>query len=249
MITCWVEPEDWREDAVVLPREESHHLVRVLRARPGEKVRLVDGAGRQAEGPLDVADSHGARVAVRAVRTAPPAKPRRILVQAPAKGSRMDWLLEKAAEIGCDEIWPMMTARAVAKIPPGEEEKKRLRWEAVVRAACKQSGNPWCPRIALPAGFDECLARAAGRPALFGCLTEDARPLPETVRKMLADGAEEILVFIGPEGDFTEEETAKMLAAGVKPVTLGPTVLRVETAAIYTLSALAYAATDCATAQ
>jgi 16S rRNA (uracil1498-N3)-methyltransferase len=240
MITCWVEVADWREDAVVLSREESHHLVRVLRARPGEKVRLVDGAGRQAEGELEVADPHGARVKLLATCVAPPLHPRRILVQAPAKGSRMDWLLEKATEIGCDEIWPVMTARAVSKVAPGEEERKRLRWEAIVRAACKQSGNPWCPRIALPAGFDECLARAAGQPALFGCLTPEAKPLKATVREMLAGGVEEILVFIGPEGDFTEEETAEMLAAGVRPVTLGPTVLRVETAAIYALSALAY---------
>jgi len=240
VITSWLEPENWQEGALVLSKEESHHLVRVLRARPGEQLRVVDGAGRVAECVLELADSRAARVTIERVRTAPPLRPRRILVQAPAKGSRMDWLLEKATEIGCDEIWPAMTDRAVAKIARGEEEKKRLRWEAVVRAACKQSGNPWCPRIALPASFDECLARAAGRPAIFGCLAPEAKSLKATVRDLLARGAEEILVFIGPEGDFSPDETAKMLAAGVKPVTLGPTVLRVETAAIFALSAIAY---------
>lgn len=240
MTTCYLEAEKWAEDEAELAPDEAHHLLHVLRAEEGTELRVVDGEGHAARAEL--LRAHGSHAWIRLEERLEPAplEPRRILVQAPARGQRMDWLLQKATEIGCHEIWPMMTERAVVKIAPGKDAAhKAARWQAIALAACKQSGNPWMPRIAAPRPFAECLAAAAGRPAVFGCLTRESVPVPDALRRFRAEGVREVLVFTGPEGDFTPGETEAMLAAGIVPVTLGPTVLRVETAALYALVAIA----------
>lgn len=241
MTTCYLEPEKWAQAEAALSADEARHLATVLRAERGKTLALIDGLGRR--GKAEVLHAHGAHATVRILEQAAvePLLPRRILVQAPARAQRMDWLLQKATELGCHEIWPMMTERAVVKIEPKEAEKKAARWQAIALAACKQSGNAWMPQIAPPRAFAACVAAAAGRPALYGCLTPSAVPLKQVLQRFHDEDAKEVLVFTGPEGDFTPAEDAAMLAAGILPVTLGPTVLRVETAALYTLAAIAYA--------
>jgi len=196
-------------------------------------------------GMAEVIAPHKKRTAIRLLsRTAvAPFAPRRILAQALVREQKMDWLIQKAVELGVHAIWPLQTDHAVVRIRAEEAERKAARWQAIALAACKQSGNPWLPEIALPRKLAEALAtlRAAPGAACFGALQEGAVPLPDYFGRLRREECPQVAAFIGPEGDFSPVEVEALLAAGVQPVTFGPIVFRVETAALFILSALQYA--------
>ena len=243
MIRCYLEPAAWRQAEAELNEAESRHLVGVLRAPPGARIGLIDGAGQAGEAEVLVPHKKHTRIRICARRAAAPFAPRRILAQAVVREQQMDWLIQKAVELGVHEIWPLQTDQAVVRIRPEETAKKTARWQAVALAACKQSGNPWLPEIApvrrLPAAL-AALSGSAGA-ACFGALQPGAVPLPEFFGRLRRENCPRVALFIGPEGDFSAAEVAALHAAGVQPVTLGPVVLRVETAALFILSALQYA--------
>jgi 16S rRNA (uracil1498-N3)-methyltransferase len=243
MIRCYLPAERWSAGTAELDETESKHLASVLRAKAGDRIVLLDGEGRT--GQAEVAEPHKKRAVVRILssETAAPFAPRRILAQALVREQAMDWLIQKAVELGVHEIWPLRTDHAVAKVPPGAAAKKGERWQAIALGACKQSGNPWMPKIApvrLLADALSALAPQAGA-ACFGALQPGARPLPEVLGRLRAENCPQVTAFIGPEGDFSEPEVSALLAAGVLPTTFGPIVLRVETAALFMLSSLQYA--------
>ena len=243
MIRCFLPSKHWAADAAELDEAESKHLAGVLRAQAGDRIGLLDGEGRLGEAEVVVA--HKKRTAIRILsRTAAaPFAPRRILAQALVREQKMDWLIQKAVELGVHEIWPLQTDQAVVKIRPEEAEKKAARWQAIALAACKQSGNPWLPKIAPAQKLSAALAALRGAPgaACFGALQAGAVPLPEFFGRLRKENCPQIAAFIGPEGDFSAAEVAALLAAGVQPVTFGPIVFRVETAALFILSSLQYA--------
>ena len=234
MIRCQHEDSSlWTPGAAVeLSEGESNHLCAVMRAEAGAAVALLDGRGGIAEAELSRPHRKHAEVVVR----------RRILAQAVIRAERMDWLVQKAVELGgVTEIWPLQTDWCVVRVPPADAERKADRWRAVAWAACKQSGNPWLPQIAPAMRLDAAIARLAGRDACFGALQPCAAPLPDCLGALRRAECPELAVFIGPEGDFTPAEVDALLAAGVRPVTLGENVLRVETASLFVLSAIKYA--------
>ena len=167
--------------------------------------------------------------------------PRRILAQALVREQKMDWLIQKAVELGVDEIWPLQTEYAVVRVRPEAAAKKAERWRAIALAACKQSGNPWLPRIAPVRSLGEALAGERAGAACYGALQAGAVPLPEFFGRLRREGCAAVTMFIGPEGDFSPAETEALGAAGVQAVTFGSLVFRVETAAVFVLSALHYA--------
>lgn len=243
MIRCYLPADRWSGERAELDEAESKHLAGVLRAAAGARIEILDGAGRT--GAAEVVAPHKKRTAIRILsQERPPAfAPRRILAQALVREQKMDWLIQKAVELGVHEIWPLQTEHAVVKIRPEEAGKKAARWQAIALAACKQSGNPWLPEIAPPRPLAAALAalRSAPGAACFGALQEGAVPLPELFGRLKREGCPQVAAFIGPEGDFSPGEVAALLAAGVRPVTFGPIVFRVETAALFVLSALQYA--------
>ena len=168
--------------------------------------------------------------------------PRRVLVQALVREQKMDWLLQKAVELAVTDILPVQTEQCVVRISAAESSKKQRRWESIARAACLQSGNAWMPDIrpvrSLDAVLPELAKMAPG--AAFGALRPGAVPYPVWLRRAKAQNLPAVAVCVGPEGDFSNRESDALLAAGVAPVTLGPTVLRVETASLFMLSALRY---------
>lgn len=240
---CYLPPARWANDLAELDEAESRHLVSVLRARTGERIEILDGAGRLGEAEVTTAAKKRAAVRILARREFAPFAPRRILAQALVREQKMDWLIQKAVELGVHEIWPLQTERAVAKIRPAEAGKKAARWQAIALAACKQSGNPWLPQIAPPRGLAAALAALRDQPgtACFGALQAGAVPLPEFFGRLRRDNCPQVAAFIGPEGDFSPAEIEALRAAGAQPVTFGPIVFRVETAALFILSALQYA--------
>ncbi len=242
MIRCFLPADRWGAALAELDEEESKHLVSVLRAAPGLRIEVLDGEGRT--GAAEVVAPHKKRTSIRLLSQTRAASfaPRRILVQALVREQKMDWLIQKAVELGVHEIWPLQTEQAVVRIRPEEAGKKTARWQAIARGACKQSGNPWMPAIAPVRGLSAALAALPpGGAACFGALQENAVPLPEFFGPLRRENCPHIAMFIGPEGDFSAGEVAALLAAGARPVTFGPIVLRVETAALFILSALQYA--------
>ena len=242
MIRCYLPAARWTAGNTELDEAESQHLAVVLRVSSGARVGLLDGAG--GTGTAEVITPHKRRTMIRILsrETAAPRVPRRILAQALVREQQMDWLIQKAVELGVHEIWPLQTDHAVVKIRPGDAERKASRWQAVALAACKQSGNLWLPKIELPRPLAAALAALPAPPAAacFGALQPGALPLPEFFGRLRREQCPQVALFIGPEGDFSPAEIEALRARGVQPVTFGPVVLRVETAALFILAALQY---------
>lgn len=233
----------WSSGAVLeLSPAESNHLCAVMRAEAGSPVALLDGRGGVAEAELIRPHKKHAEVVLRTVARAAPPVPRRILAQAVIREQRMDWLVQKAVELGgVTEIWPLQTDCCVVRVATADAGRKAARWQAVAWAACKQSGNPWLPAIAPPMRLEAALERLAGRNACFGALQPGASSLPGYLAELRRNDCPELALFIGPEGDFSSSEVASLISAGVRPVTFGDLVLRVETASLFVLAAVKYA--------
>lgn len=241
MIRCFLPADRWIPETAELDEAESRHLASVRRAPAGIRIGILDGQGRLGE--AEVVVPHKKRTAIRILSQArmPPFAPRRILVQALVREQQMDGLLQKAVELGVHEIWPLQTEHTVVKIRPAEAAKKAARWQAIALGACKQSGNPWLPQIAPVRGLSAVLAAMPAGAACFGALQAGAVPLPAYFGRLRRENCPQVTMFIGPEGDFSPAEVVALRAAGAQPVTFGPIVLRVETAALFILSSLQYA--------
>ena len=227
-------------DAPALPKDAARHL-KVLRPEEGERFELFDGKGAWRV----YAHSGGVLSAVGAIcREAGAAHPPLTLFACVTKGSRWDWTIEKATELGASRIVPVISDRTIVRIAHGEREAKRERWTRIAEDAARQSDARWIPDVLAPVSFRESLALVAGTTCFVGALVEPpARPiLAEFALRRGECAAKEggAAVFVGPEGDFTPEELAELLKVA-HPVSLGPTVLRAETAAIFALGAIAAA--------
>jgi 16S rRNA (uracil1498-N3)-methyltransferase len=250
MHRCLISADMWEAGEIPLPEPEAHHLTDVLRARAGDRVEAFDGRGRVAEAVVARAVRGHRRApadAVIALREEPrrvsPPLPRIVLLQAVPKGSRMDYLVEKAVELGVWEIVPLQTARGIAR--PGEtgHASRPERWRRIAESAARQCGTAWLPHVGAPVSFDAALARlAACDHAFLAALGPGTTPLREAIGQISGGGPDvTVAVLIGPEGDFTPEEIAQGRSAGALPVSLGSLTLRVETAALYAVSVLRYA--------
>jgi 16S rRNA U1498 N3-methylase RsmE len=167
MIRCYLPSGRWSEAETELDEDESKHLASVLRAQAGDRIGILDGQGRLGE--AEVVVPHKKRTVIRIVTqtAAAPVAPRKILAQALVREQKMDWLIQKAVELGVHEIWPLQTEQAVVRIRPEEAGKKTARWQSIALGACKQSGNPWMPRIAPVRGLAAALADLRGGAGLF----------------------------------------------------------------------------------
>lgn len=206
---------------VRLDKEESAHLFRTLRAEPGEKCRLLDGAGRMADAEV----LPGKMLRVERLETVPPPEaPLLHMYIAPPRRQKMDQILRQVAELGVWRIVPMLCERSVS-LP--DSDSVNGRWKEVLFEACKQSGNPFLPQVSAPMKFADALADSGKQCGLryFGSVMQ--RQTEETV-----SGSKAAAWFVGPEGGFTETEEKQMLEAGVQPLHFGNWVLRVETAAV-----------------
>jgi 16S rRNA (uracil1498-N3)-methyltransferase len=212
-----------------LPPGESRHLATVLRAAPGDEIRLLDGRGRRARARLTSVQDGAAVVDVLAVETLPrgsgPDGARVALAAAIPKGNRADWMIQKAVEVGLDAFFPILTRRGVAT---AEGAAKRARWERIAAEAAKQSGRAVLPELHEPRPLAEIAELTAGWPL---------RTVADADGGGLGRVAGDAVVFVGPEGGWSAEERA--LLAGLVPLKLGPYTLRVETAAVLAVARLA----------
>ena len=229
---------------LVLTEREAHHALRVLRVRRGETVAVLDGEGRVRECQVQETGRDEVGLSVLDERRVPPLPFQITLAQAIPKGKLMENIIEKATELGAATIVPLVTERTIARPDAVDDGGKVAKWRLVAIEAIKQCGFAWLPRVEAPMTIEHFLSQSeTAELALVGSLREGARH-PRTwfdaFERKHARKAKSISVAIGPEGDFTAEELAALELAGARPITLGPLVLRTETAAIYCLSVINY---------
>lgn len=233
---------DIAADSLQLTGPEAHHAVHVLRLRPGARVELFDGRGLVAMAEISSASRSALAMSVQSRRTVQRIGPVVQLAFAVPKGKRLDWLLEKATELGAAELRPVVFERSVAG---GDElsEHKRDRWLGQCISAAKQSGLDLLPQIANVVTMEQYLRQRPAGLGLLGDLEADALSLRAALAKSPGGATDtfagqRIDILIGPEGGVTPAERSAALTAGMLPVRIGSTTLRVETAAIALLAAV-----------
>jgi 16S rRNA (uracil1498-N3)-methyltransferase len=235
--------DQWPEGGLMrLGEEEAHHCTRVLRKRAGDEVEVFDGRGRVARGRIEGARKDEVMVAVESETRHPALAHEVHVLPALIKGEAFEWLLEKAVELGAASVRPVITANSVVQWDAAQGEKKMAKWRRHMLEAAKQCHTPFLPELRAPVVLAEALAEALGDsegevlklvPALFG----EVRSLAGAVGEW-GERRRRAMVLIGPEGDFLEGELQAAVAAGFQPVTLGPLILRAETAVVATLAYL-----------
>ena len=206
----------------VLPEEESKHCIRVLRLKQGDTVHITDGRGNLHECRISEDHPKHCSLEVTTSTYSPSRGNERLHVAiAPTKNAeRLEWFLEKATEIGIDEITPIICEHSERMV------LKQARMEKVIISAMKQSLKSWLPKLNQPQEFMEFIrSEIAGQKFIAWCETGKEQHLQE-----LLVPAKDRLILIGPEGDFSSRELAAAVSYGFTPVSLGNSRLRTETA-------------------
>ena len=228
-----------------LSPEESHHLVVVNRCSRGDPVVAFDGHGR--EWLTECADASKAATVLRVQQTRPAAERKFsiTLAQSLPKGSTMDDIVRQATEVGAAKIIPLLSERTQVHLEGDRAAKKIEKWRTAAIEAAKQCGNPWLPEIAPLTKFEEFLSTKDSDLKLVASLQAGSTTLKKALATYAAkhsaagqSAPKSVAWLVGPEGDFSPVEMTAAITAGFVPVTLGPLVLRSDTAAIYALSIL-----------
>jgi len=217
---------------LVLETSPSHHLLKVLRAQPGDPAILFNGDGLEYQATLEGSEGKLARLAV-VDKSAPQRESglRISLGQGISRGERMDLVIQKAVELGVTEISPLWTRRSQVQLTGQRLGKRLAHWHGILLAASEQSGRVHLPLLHTAAGLDDWLNTPATGLRLV---------LDPQAGQVLHDieAQNHVQVLLGPEGGFENAEVQRALDAGFQPVRLGPRILRTETATLATLAAL-----------
>jgi 16S rRNA (uracil1498-N3)-methyltransferase len=236
--------ERWSRDQPTLDEAETHHCRNVLRLSRGVRVIVFDGKGTEAVAEIQDFSGSATRLSMIHVAKSEPLRCAITLAQAIPKGRNMEVIVQKATELGVSRIVPLLSERTVVQLPEGEDGKRLEKWRQVVVEAAKQCGQNWLPTVDPPVSLKRFFSEFDRYEAsLIASLQDDARSFKQVLRDFREQHGRRptsTLMLIGPEGDFTPAESALAKTAGCLPVSLGPIVLRTETAAIYSLSVLAY---------
>lgn len=234
------------EDTYEIVGEEARYLSGVLRMRVGEEVVIVNQMKQELYCSVVGFDKKSVTVQVNEVKanvSEPPFEA--VLYQSVSKGERMDYTIQKSVELGVSRIVPVFSERCVVR-PESGKNSKLERWQKIAEEAARQSGRGIVPVIAEPVSFDEAMKKAVdGDITLFAWEEEKDKSLKQLLHEFHAQCIEReelpvVNIFIGPEGGYSSEEAVKAENEGFTPVTLGPRILRTESAAPCVLSMLIY---------
>jgi 16S rRNA (uracil1498-N3)-methyltransferase len=222
---------------VALPEDAALHLQRVLRLKPGDPCVLFNGDGNDYDARLVAAGKRGYEAEVVAARPAAAAESplRIVLLQGIARGEKMDWILQKATELGVAAIVPVSSERSEVRLDEARAEKRLAHWRGIVGSACGQSGRGVLPPVSAPQSLADALEPSAlPAPAVRFLLDPEAGA---SIASMPAPGGACVLA-VGPEGGWSPRDRAQLEGAGFAGLRLGPRILRTETAGIAAIAAL-----------
>ncbi|MDD4202489.1 MAG: 16S rRNA (uracil(1498)-N(3))-methyltransferase [Candidatus Omnitrophica bacterium] len=240
MSRFYVPKENIKDNKIFIEGQEAKHVASVMRLCQGDKVVVFDGTGKEYTG--FILDINKKRVTVEIVETKISSKvpvSNITLVQSILKKEKMDYIIEKATELGVKEIIPVITDRTVVVYDEPKKIFRQQRWEKIALSSAKQCGRVDVPKIGDVVPFAEVIEHIKEYDTcLFAWLSKDTEPLKNAIEQIRTGN---VIVFIGPEGDFTQNEVDMTKQhANVKYVSLGDRVLKGDTAGLYVLSCLNY---------
>ncbi|TCL64286.1 16S rRNA (uracil1498-N3)-methyltransferase [Hydrogenispora ethanolica] len=228
-------------EQVVLKGADAHHLSKVLRSKVGDELTVLNGKGEEYRAVLTALQPETVRAElIETVGRQAEAAVRIHLVQGMPKGEKLEWILQKNTELGVAGFQPVMTERSTVRLDPPARAKKLERWSKIIREAAEQSGRQLLPELEPIREWRELLRRPF-RPGLVLIPWEGERT--RSLRQALTEhqGVPDVLtVLIGPEGGFSLAEVEQAQDLGAVPVTLGPRILRTETAGLAVAAAILY---------
>lgn len=234
----FVSPDQIHSDHVCLTGDTAHHIIRVMRSKPGDYVVICDNTGKEYDTCLETFQKDQVRGRIVSER-ASLAEPRlRItLAQALVKSDKMAWIVQKGTELGVSRIVPFSSDHTVVALSDTKATQRQKRWHKVAKEAAEQSRRGRIPDVDVPVNWSDVLAMIS---------QYDLAVIPyerETKQAFMSmwqaqQGVQTCLLIIGPEGGFSEEEVAQAQQTGAIPVHLGPRILRAETAALATLACM-----------
>jgi 16S rRNA (uracil1498-N3)-methyltransferase len=218
---------------------EVKHIRRVLRLKKGDGIVVFDGLGKEYEGTI--LDEGPSSVVIRIQNIFPSEKESQLevtLAQGMLKGEKMDYLIQKATELGVKEIIPFFSSRSVPLLDKSGRLRRHHRWERIAIEASKQCGRGVVPKIEFLQDYPEMLRTASLDSLRIILWEEEGTKLKEVLGKLIEK--KEVFFIIGPEGGFSQEEVEEAIKDGFLPITLGKRILRAETASLCLLSILQY---------
>jgi len=250
----FVSPEDIKGNEVLITGGEARHIITVLRKRKGDKIDIFDGYGNEfrvrileIDRPTGLPRVKGEIINQKIRKTEP--KLRITLFQSIPKGNRLEFIIQKATEVGISEIVPITTERTIVRLDYKKIKQRTLRWQKIAQEAAKQSRRSAIPKVGPVLDFSQALKEFSARKFPMGIIAwemEDKNRLRDVLTSSVGGGISELplAIFIGPEGGFTAEEVEEAKEKGVVPVSLGSRILRTETAGLVVAIVALYESRD-----
>jgi 16S rRNA (uracil1498-N3)-methyltransferase len=240
----YLPPDQCRNSTLELTGDEAHHALRVLRVQTGERVVVLDGTGQEFGCEVREVTKRTVTLAVLHKNSSPSLPCQITLLQAVPKAKAMDYIVQKATELGAARVVPILSEHTVVHLDGGRSADKVEKWQQIAIESIKQCGSPWLTKIEAPVTLKNFLARRENFDLpLIASLQDDSRHPREFIQHFRDEHKRlpvTACVWIGPEGDFSPVEMELIKAEGTCPITLGHRVLRSDTAAIYSLAVLNY---------
>lgn len=245
----FIDPKQFGDREVAIVGDDAHHIVRVLRSEIGDECIVSDGQEREALVRLTSLGKDRVTADIVELRpmTAEPAVEVWVAQSLP-KGDKMELVIQKGTEIGASRFLPFVSDRTIVQLEPKKEGKKVERWQKIAKEAAEQAHRNRVPVVESPLSWKELLKRVEATDASWICYEkESGQELRSVIKQALhtapkSGGPHRLLLVIGPEGGFTEQEVAAAEAAGCKSISLGRRILRTETAAMVGLTCILYEA-------
>ncbi len=235
----FVSPEVFADGCATISGDLFRHMVKVLRLKPGAGVLLADGRGTEFTGIIASVGKETLVVTIQESRIAAPADmPRITLFQGLPKGDKLEFILQKTTELGVAEVIPFAASRSVSRIRKGEEAEKVSRWQRIVQEAARQSGCGSVPQVALAGSMGEVVKLSGHGVKFLLWEGEKVNRLKDTLAGL--PKPETIALIVGPEGGLSAEEAATATDNGFIPVSLGPRIVRTETAGLVMMAILQF---------
>jgi len=236
----FVQPEQIEGRLARISGADVNHILKVLRLKQGDALIILDGRGKLYDAVISESGKKEVLCAIRQ-ELAPSGQPpvKITLVQGIPKGDKMDLIIQKGTELGVSRVIPLICERAVVRLAGEKVLKRRERWQRIALEAARQCRRPDIPVICEPSDWETVLEELS--PGIISVIPweeENTKSIKEILRQQ--DSLNEIYVFIGPEGGFTPGEVDLARVRGVQPVTLGPRILRSETAGFAALIMILY---------